>query len=300
MDYSGYELEGVYTAIVTPFQGDTIDVTGLQNNVRHQCDNGIKGIVALGTTGETPTLRSEEKDLVIQTVVDACQNDALVIVGTGTNCTRHTIEQTRRAKELGADVALVVTPYYNKPSQAGILAHFKAVAQEGGLPIIVYNIEGRAAVNITTDTMVELSMIPGVIGVKEASGSINQIADVIHRIQYTNPGFRVLSGDDSITLPLMALGGKGVISVTSNVAPKLFCDLVSAALREDYVAARDVYHTMLPLYRVLFSETNPGPIKAAMDLAGLSGGSVRLPLVPASEATRATISKVLHDLALVS
>ena len=295
-----YELEGVYTAIITPFIGTSVDTEGLKHNIAHQLANGIRGIVALGTTGETPTLTREEQDLVIQTAAEACQNQAPLIVGTGTNCTKKTIENTQRAKELGADIALVVTPYYNKPSQQGILAHFKEVAQHGGLPIIVYNIEGRAAVNIQTNTLKDIAKLPGIIAVKEASGNINQIADVIHMIQYQIPGFHVLSGDDSITLPLIALGGKGVISVTSNVAPKLFSELVAAALAGDYVRAQHHYHQLLPLYRVLFSETNPAPVKAAMDIAGLAGGTVRLPLVPASDTTRATIKQILHSLSLIS
>lgn len=293
-------ITGLFTAIITPFRNDQIDEEGLRKNINHQIDGGVNGIVALGTTGETPTLTRKEQDQVITAVISECRGQIPVVVGTGTNSTASTIENTRRAKELGADMALVVTPYYNKPSQEGIVAHFTKVAEEGGLPVIVYNIPGRSAVNISTATMERIARINGIAGVKEASGDVNQAADVIVRIQNHCPGFSVLAGDDSLALPLMAIGGRGVISVTSNVAPALFSRLINSALEGNFAKATQYYHEMLPLYRALFLETNPAPVKAAMELCGLAAGGLRLPLVAASESTVEVLQSVLKELKLLT
>lgn len=293
------KLQGVYTALITPFAAEEVDCEGLRRNIRLQLQAQVDGILPLGTTGETPTLSRAEQDEIIRIAVEEAKGKAAVLVGTGSNCTRHTIENTLRAKELGADAALIVAPYYNKPTQEGICRHFQAVAAEAELPIVVYNIKGRTGVNIETATMKRLAEIPQIIGVKEASGDIAQMADVLCQIQARSRRFSVISGDDAMTLPLMALGGTGVISVVSNLVPQLIVQLVRTAAAGDFAAARELHFRLLPLFKAAFIETNPIPIKAAMTMCGMAAGGCRLPLCDMQPENRERLRNALCSLGLL-
>ncbi len=293
-------LRGTYTALTTPFdpKGQP-DVEGFRALVKRQLEAGIDGLVPLGSTGETPTLEEEEEVDLIRVAVQEAKaigtRKVPVIVGTGSNSTSSAIKYTRRAADLGADAALVVCPYYNKPSNEGIYLHYKAVVEEGGLPVIVYNIAGRTARNIDVPTLERIAQLPGVIGVKEGSGDIGQMMDVIQRIGRKKPDFTVLCGDDALTLPLMALGGDGVISVTSNVVPQRMKALVDQALNGDFEAARLSHYQLLPLFRGLFLETNPMPVKQIMEWMGLPAGSCRLPLCALEESTLPKLKAALSE-----
>ncbi len=271
-------LKGTITAIVTPFIDQELDEEGLAYNINDQIAKGINGILALGSTGESSTLSSEEQSRVISITVKEAAGKVPILVGTGSYCTRQTIERTKRAKDLGADVALIVTPYYNKPTQEGIYRHFEAIVTSVDLPIVIYNIPGRCGTNIETSTLMRIARLPNVIGVKEASGNINQVGDVLHAIMQKLPHFCVLSGDDVFTLPLMALGAVGTISVVSNLVPERVIALVNAAAQGQFDLARKIHYQLLPLYQSVFIETNPIPIKTAMNLCGMPAGGCRLPL----------------------
>ncbi|MBI2971880.1 MAG: 4-hydroxy-tetrahydrodipicolinate synthase [Candidatus Aenigmarchaeota archaeon] len=269
-------MEGCITALVTPF--DTalgVDYAGLRENVRFQIANGVSGLVPLGTTGESPTITDDEREKIVSAVVDEANGKAAVIVGAGTNSTEKTIKYARQAKDLGADAVLIVSPYYNKPTQEGLYRHFKAVNDAVAMPVIVYNIQGRTGVNIETPTLLRMSGLTNVRAVKEASGSISQMMDVIAQLP---KDFIVLSGDDNMTLPLIAAGGRGVISVVSNLFPRMVSDMVSHALKGDFESARKLHYKLMPIFKTAFIETNPMPIKAAMNFAGMPAGGCRLPL----------------------
>lgn len=273
------DIRGLHTAVITPFEADgKLDVEGLRENLRFQLQNGVDGILALGTTAETPTLTDEEQKQILAVTVEEVKGKGLVLAGTGSNSTEHAIAKTFEAKEAGADAAVVVTPYYNRPTQEGIYRHFKAIAEETGLPIIIYNHPGRTGQNIQTETMKRLAAVPGIIGVKETSGSIAQIQEVIELIARERPGFAVLSGDDPLTYLLMALGGHGVISVVSNIIPSSIRTLVDAMLEGDFAKARDLHFSLLPFFRAAFIEGNPIPIKTMMTLSGMAAGGLRPPL----------------------
>lgn len=283
-------LRGAITALVTPMNGDgTVNYEGYRSLIRFQLEKGIDGLVPLGTTGETPTLTREEQDELIRIAVEEAGGKVPLIVGVGTNATATTIANARRATELGADGLLVVTPYYNKPTNEGIVRHFEAVAASVDTPILVYNIVGRTGKNIDLATMQRLAAIKTVIGVKEASGDMAQIADIIQTIARPRRGsdrpFAVLSGDDAWTLPLCAMGGDGVVSVVSNLVPDRMVALAKAALEGDMDRARDIHYGLLPLFKGAFIETNPVPIKQAMAWAGLPAGPCRLPLCELEEAS---------------
>ncbi len=277
------KLRGAFTALVTPMNADeSVDYEGFRKLVRFQLDSGISGLVPLGTTGETPTLDEAEEDKLIDIVMAEAKGKVPVILGAGSNCTRDAVKYVKRAKQKGADYALVVTPYYNKPTDEGIYRHFAACC-EVGLPIIVYNMPGRTGKNISTPLLARLAELPSIAGVKEASGDVNQMGDVIALIKAKRPDFIVLSGDDGLTLPLLALGGDGVISVVSNLAPKEVTEMTLAGLSGDFAKARAMHYRMLPAFKDAFVETNPIPIKAAMNMKGLPAGTLRLPLVPLSK-----------------
>lgn len=271
-------LKGTFTALITPFVNDQIDEKGLVSNIHHQLAGGVTGIVFLGTTGESATLTDEEQRKIIEIGVHETKGKATVIVGTGSNSTRIAIEKTKRAKEMGAEMALIVTPYYNKPTQEGIYRHFEAISSQVDLPILVYNIQGRTGVNIETSTLLRIAGLPNVIGVKEASGNIGQAGDVLLTVRKKYPSFTVLSGDDGLTLPMMALGANGVISVVSNLVPDRVSSLVNAALNGDFLTARKIHEELSSLFKLAFIEVNPTPIKYAMNLCGLAAGHCRLPL----------------------
>jgi 4-hydroxy-tetrahydrodipicolinate synthase len=269
------KFKGVYTAIITPFDShNQLDEEGLLQNIQYQIEGNVDGIVPLGTTGEAPTLSKEEKIKIIKMCVEEAKGIMPVIVGTGSYSTNETIERTKEAKDLGADAVLVVTPYYNKPTQEGLFQHFKALTDQVDIPVIVYNIQGRTGQNIQTDTLKRIAELPNIVGVKEASGQVSQMSDVIEMVARNYPHFSVLSGDDGLTLPLMSLGGDGVISVISNLFPKEVKALVTA----HYEEATNLHFSLMPFIRAAFIETNPIPIKAAMKIAGLPSGDCRLPL----------------------
>jgi 4-hydroxy-tetrahydrodipicolinate synthase len=258
-----------------------VDYDGFRRLLEFQMEEGIDGLLPLGTTGETPTLDEDEEERLIKIAVETVKGKVPLIIGTGSNDTRHMAVYTRRARDLGADAALVVTPYYNKPNDEGLLRHFEAAASEG-IPVIVYNIASRTGRNIPTTLLEQIARIPGIVGVKEASGDINQMGDVIRNIKLpaeaAGKDFAVLSGDDALTLPLISLGGDGVISVISNLVPGKIKALTRAGLAGDFAEARKIHYQLLPLVKAAFIETNPVPIKAAMNMAGLPAGTTRLPL----------------------
>ncbi len=268
-------LTGAFTALYTPFTATgQVDEPALRALCERQVAAGV-GLVPCGTTGETPTLTGAERDLVVQTAVEVAAGRVPVIAGTGSNDTRSTVEATRRARDLGADAALVVVPYYNKPPQSSLVAHFTAIADEGGLPIVLYNVPSRSGANMESHTSLRLAEHPHVIAIKEAAGDLEQL----QRLIFEAPkGFSVLSGDDAWTLPLMLLGGHGVISVAANVVPDEMAALVRAARAGDLEAARAHQARLLPLFRALFCVTNPIPVKRAAALLGHCRPDLRLPL----------------------
>jgi 4-hydroxy-tetrahydrodipicolinate synthase len=297
-------LRGAFTALVTPMQADgSIDEASFRQLVRWQILAGIDGLVPCGTTGEAPTLTIDERERLIRiTVETAAERPSrpriTVIAGTGTNDTAATIRATRRAAELGADAALVVTPYYNRPDQRMLAAHFTAVAAEGDLPIVVYNVPSRTGSNVEADTFLRLAEHPRVVGIKEASGNLEQIA----RICRDRPaGVAVLAGDDAWTLPFLALGGDGVVSVAANEIPAEMTSLCSAARAGDWEGARRIHERWLPLFVANFrGGPNPVPVKAAVALMGLiAADAVRLPLLPLDDEPRANLARLLHDSGLV-
>lgn len=287
-------IEGAITAMVTPFNGNgEVDLDGLRRNVEFQIGNGISGLVPLGTTGESPTVSDEEREEIIKAVVAAAKGRVPVIVGTGTNSTEHSIELSKQAEELGADAVLVVSPYYNKPTQEGLYRHFKAIAESIKIPVVVYNIQGRTGVNIETPTLVRMAQIPNIIAVKEASGNPAQMMDVLEQLP---KAFSVMSGDDNLTLPLMSLGGRGVVSVVSNLLPRQVSEMCAAASKGDFATARRIHFEMLPIFKAAFIETNPIPIKVAMGMAGMPSGHVRMPLCEMQPANLEKLKSVLQKM----
>ena len=272
------------TALITPFREDgTVDTEALDRLVRWQIEQGIHGLVPCGTTGEGATLSADEQFEVISCVVRAAAGRIPVVAGCGSNDTRRTIGAARRAAEAGADALLVVTPYYNKPNRSGMRAHYEAVAAATELPLVVYNVPGRTGQDIGAEGVLELAEIPHVVAVKEASGDLEQIGQILAR---RPAGFAVLSGDDSLCLPTLALGADGIISVVSNEAPAAMAGLVAAGLEGDFEQARRLHFRLLELMRANFAESNPVPVKTAMSLLGHCGGGLRPPLGPPDEPTR--------------
>jgi 4-hydroxy-tetrahydrodipicolinate synthase len=282
----------MFTALVTPFRGGEVDQAAFRDLVERQIEAGVDGVVPCGSTGEAATLSHAEHRRVVEICVEAVRGRVEVIAGTGSNSTRESIELTRHARGAGADGALLISPYYNKPTQDGIVAHYAAVARETGFPLVVYNIPGRTASNILPATLARLAEIEGVVGVKESSGDVAQVSRVVAACP---PGFSVLSGDDALTLPVIAVGGRGVISTTSNVAPREMLGLVRAARAGDLERARAIHLRLLPLFDALFCETNPIPVKAALALQGLIEEEIRLPLLPLGAAQRGRLQAVLKE-----
>jgi 4-hydroxy-tetrahydrodipicolinate synthase len=270
-------FSGTFTALVTPFRNGEVDVEALEGMVEFQIQHGVSGLVPCGTTGETPAMSEAEDRVVVETVMRVADGRVPVIAGTGSNSTDMAIKYTKMAEEVGADGSLQVAPYYNKPTQEGLYRHFAAIAESTDLPLVLYNIPGRTGVTISAETMARLAEIPNVVGVKDSTLSMNMISDVI---SLCGEEFDVLSGDDPMTLPLIALGGRGVISVASNVAPGAVSDMVRALLEGDWERGRELHFELLPLFRALFVETNPIPVKTAASLLGLCSDEMRLPLVP--------------------
>jgi 4-hydroxy-tetrahydrodipicolinate synthase len=290
------KLEGVYTALVTPMKGNgEVDEKALRRLVDFQIEGGVSGLVPVGTTGESPTLTGEECKSVIAVVVEQAKGRVPVIAGAGSNCTSEAIEYTRDAKKVGADASLQVAPYYNKPTSEGFIRHFSAIADEVDLPLVVYNIPGRTGKNIDNQTMLELAKHRGIVAVKEASGDIAQVMDLISK---KPKDFSVLSGDDNLVFPIMALGGTGVISVASNIAPERMARFVGAALKGNWDEARKLHYELLPLFKAIFIETNPIPIKAALAIKGMMEESYRLPMCPMAAKNREALAGVLKELGI--
>ena len=290
-------FQGSIVALVTPFRNGHVDEAKILELVEFHVAHGTDGIVPCGTTGESPTLSHEEHRRVIEIVVETAGRRLAVIAGTGSNSTREAIELTRHARAVGADGALLVNPYYNKPTQEGLYQHFRAIAEAVDLPLLVYNIAGRTAVNVETDTLVRLARdCKNIVGVKEASGSLDQMTQVILAC---GPEFSVLSGDDTLTLPLMSVGGRGVISVIANIVPKETAEMTHAALEGDWKRARELHLRLFPLARAAFIETNPIPIKEAMAMAQMIAPEFRLPMCRMAEANRERLRTVLRPYGLV-
>lgn len=285
--------KGVYTALITPFNTDgSVDVEALKDLVEFQISEGISGLVPVGTTGESPTVSHEENVKVVQIVVEQAKKRVPVIAGTGSNCTSEAIAMTVRAKEIGADATLQVAPYYNKPSQEGLYRHFTSIADAGGLPVIVYNIPGRTGKNIENDTMLRLAAHPGIVAVKEASADMGQVMDLCRR---KPKEFSVLSGDDNLGLPLIALGGTGIVSVASNAIPRQVEKLVRLCLENKYDEARELHFRLLPFFKAIFVETNPIPIKYVMHLMGKCKDIYRLPMCEMEDDKKAFVKKAAKE-----
>jgi 4-hydroxy-tetrahydrodipicolinate synthase len=281
---------------VTPFRDGEIDEGALRAMVDLQIDAGIDGLVPCGSTGESATLSHAEHRRVVEIVVSATHGRVPVVAGTGSNNTREAVELTLHAKDAGADGALLISPYYNKPTQEGIVRHYAEIAARTAFPLVPYNIPGRTASNVLPDTVARLADLDQVVAIKEACGDLGQISEVIERCP---DSFHVLSGDDVLTLPVLAVGGKGVISTASNIAPADMVALVRSFRAGDVDASREAHQRLLPLFDVLFCETNPIPLKAALNLAGLVGPEIRLPLTPLTEPNRERLHMVLKELGLV-
>ncbi len=283
---------GCGTALVTPFTRDgALDEAAVRRLARRQIDAGVHFLVPCGTTGESPTMTEDERVKVVSLVVEESRGEVPVLAGAGGYNTREVIHTGKRMRDVGATGLLSVTPYYNKPTPEGLFQHYSAIAAEVGLPIIVYNVPGRTGCNVDPATLARLATVPGVIGVKEASGNVSQMCEVCRVLPDT---FIVLSGDDALTLPLMAVGGHGIVSVASNELPAEMARMVEAAERNDFAAARALHARLMPLMTVNFVESNPIPVKSAMASMGLLEEVFRLPMVPPSEASRAKIAQALR------
>lgn len=291
-------LRGCATALVTPFTADgAIDEAALTRLIEYQLSGGVKLLVPCGTTGESATMTETEDQQVIKHAIEQARGHARVIAGTGSNSTAAAIENSRIAKELGADAVLVVAPFYNKPTQAGLYAHFRAIAEAVDLPIVIYNVPGRTSCNISAATTLRLARdCANIAAVKEASGNLSQIMEILRD---RPAGFRVLSGDDALTFAMIALGSDGLISVASNEAPELMARMVEHALAGQWDEARELHFRLLPLMEVNFVESSPGPVKAALAMMNLIGENYRLPLVPIEEKSRAALRAVLMELGLL-
>lgn len=290
-------FSGSITAIVTPFRNGKVDEKAFRQLIEFQIDHGTAGLVPCGTTGESATLSFEEHDRVIELTIEVVNHRIPVIAGTGSNSTEEAIMLTRHAEKAGADGSLQVAPYYNRPTQKGLYLHFKAIAESVKIPIILYNIASRTGVNIEPETIAKLAQdCKNIIGVKEASGNLDQMS----RIKaLCAEDFVLLSGDDSLTLPVLAIGGKGIISVAANIIPREVADMVAAYLKGDTQRARQLHYKMLPLFKVLFIETNPISLKTAMGLMGLCSDQMRLPMCAMVEENLLKLKKALKDYGLI-
>ena len=285
-------FRGTFTALVTPFRNGNVDPAALEKLIEAQIAAGIDGVVAIGTTGESPTLSHDEREEVIRLAVTIANHRCKVLAGTGSNSTQHAIADTKMAEKLGADGALLVAPYYNKPSQEGLFRHFKAIAAETKLPIVLYNIPGRCGVDIGADTVIRLAeACRNIVSIKEASGSVERVGELRSHLP---EAFTILSGDDSLTLPFMSVGAVGVVSVASNLFPAEVCALVRAYQSDDVKSARQLHRKMLPIFKDLFIEPNPVPAKTALGWRGVMSAEVRLPLCEMSDANQQRLRKTLE------
>ncbi|MGK7376861.1 4-hydroxy-tetrahydrodipicolinate synthase [Planococcus sp. 1R117A] len=281
----------IITAMVTPFDANgEIDFPATKNLVEHLIENGSDGLVIAGTTGESPTLSSEEKVKLFKFVVETVKGRIPVIAGTGSNNTRASIALTRQAEDIGVDGIMLVTPYYNKPSQEGMFQHFEAIAASTRLPIMLYNIPGRSVVNLSVDTVVRLSAIDNIVSIKEASGNLDAAAEIIER---TPDSFTLYSGDDSLTLPILAIGGNGIVSVAAHIIGNDMKNMISNFRNGNTQAAAAAHRKLLPVMNALFAAPNPVPVKTALNLSGVQVGGVRLPMIPLNEQETLTLQEVL-------
>src|SRR3954465_14093782 len=286
-------FRGTYTALVTPFRDGAIDAPAFEKLIETQITAGITGVVAIGTTGESPTLSHEEREQVIRVAVEKANKRCVVLAGTGSNSTEHAIADTKRAEKLGVDAALLVAPYYNKPSQEGLFRHFKAIAGATSLAIMLYNIPARCGVDIMPETVARLAKeCRNIVSIKEASGSVERVGEVRRHLP---DAFTILSGDDSLTLPFMAVGAAGVVSVASNLFPSEVCALVRAVESGDLKLAVKLHRKLLPLLKDLFVEPNPVPVKTALGWRGVMSSQVRLPLCEMSEANQTRLRRTMDD-----
>lgn len=287
-------FEGVLPAVVTPFLSDaqqSLDLEGLRSNIAALLEAGVHGIVPTGSTGESATLSFEEHERVVEAAVEAVDGRVPVLAGTGSNNTAEALRFTKSAKENGADGALLISPYYNKPNRTGLLRHFTLIA-DLDIPVVLYNVPGRTGQNLAPDLVIELAAHPNIVGIKEASGNVAQVSQIIEGT--LDEEFAVISGDDNLTLPILALGGAGVISVTANVEPARMVRLYEAFAGGDWNTALELHYELSPLFRALFIETNPIPVKAAVGMRGMAAGPVRLPLAELDEAKAAVLAEVLE------
>ncbi len=288
-------FEGSMVAIVTPFKKGKVDERKLAGLVEFHIKNGTSAIVPCGTTGESATLSYEEHEHVIEVVIEAANKKVPVIAGTGSNNTAEAIMLTKHAKAAGADASLQISPYYNRPTQEGLYQHFKKIAEEADMPLVVYNIQSRTGVNISPETMTRLSKVKNIVGVKEASGNLDQMSQIR---SLCGRGFDLISGDDSLTLPILAIGGTGVISVVANIVPKDVAAMTARFKKGDVDGARKLHYKLLPLVKAMFIETNPIPVKTAMGLMGMIEPDLRLPMCAMSDANLARLKKALKDYGL--
>jgi 4-hydroxy-tetrahydrodipicolinate synthase len=290
-------FKGALVAIVTPFTNGTVDEESLRSLIEFQIENGTSGIVPCGTTGESPTLSHEEHKRVIEITVEQVKKRVPVVAGAGSNNTAEAIDLTKHAKAVGADAALHITPYYNKPTQEGLFRHYQAIAQEAKFPLVVYNIAGRTGVNIEPATMARMAQLPEIVAVKEASGNLGQMAEIV---QLCGDKLTLMSGDDNLILPVMAIGGTGVISVISNIAPRQTADIIEAWEAGEVKKAQELYMKLLPLCKAMFLETNPIPVKTGAALMGLiKESTMRLPMCEMAEANLAKLKAVMTDFGLL-
>lgn len=290
------KLEGLYTAMVTPFDAHgELDLEGFRDNLHVQLSQGVDGVVILGSTGEDLSLSPQERKMMLETAVKEVKGKMTLIVGTGSSSTKQAIANSLQAEELGADVAFVVTPYYNKPTQEGLYRHFSSICQTVSLPLCIYNAPSRTGQNLQVQTLRRLAAFPSLIGIKDCSGSMQQVTEAIEVMQRERPNFSVLSGDDVLTLPMMALGAKGIVSVASNLFPQQMQSLVQAVLKGKMEDAREWHYRLLPFFQACFIESNPIPIKAAMQQCGYAAGSCRLPLCNLSPTHLEEMKKILEN-----
>ncbi len=289
-------FKGAHTALITPFKGGQIDEESFRSFIDFQISEGIHGLVPVGTTGESPTLSHEEHKLAVELCVQQADKRVPIIAGTGSNNTEEAIDLTRHAESAGADAALVVTPYYNKPTQKGLYSHFEAISKSTKLPIIIYNIPGRSIVDMSTETMKSLFKIENIVGVKDATSNIPRVYESKTVI---GENFNQLTGDDATTLAFMTYGGHGSISVTSNIAPKLCSQFMQLCLNKDFAEAAKINDKLMPLHHALFVESSPGPVKYAASKLGLCGEEIRLPLTLISDETKVLVDKALKHASLI-
>ena len=288
-------FQGSIVALVTPFKQGELDEKALRDLVEFHIAEGTNAIVPCGTTGESATLSHEEHCRVIEIVIDQAKKRVPVIAGAGSNSTKEAVFLTEHAKKSGAEAVLSITPYYNKPTQAGLYQHFKTIAEQVDIPVVLYNVPGRTGVNMLPDTVIELSKIKNIVGVKEASGSLDQAGAIL---QHTDDSFDVISGEDSLTFPMMAMGAKGVISVTANVAPKKMAQMCKAVLENNMIEARKLHYELIDLSKAVFYETNPIPAKKAVYLMGLIENEIRLPLVEMTKENTEKLKTVMKNLGI--